>query len=116
VAVAYVRCSYIVIPYASPLLFSPLSLHDALPISPVENQFAEVVAHADRAEHHLPAVLLAHERLDASGEQDVEGGGAQHGRRGRRSEEHTSELQSLRQLVCRLLLDKKKKKHTTRRA
>src|SRR6266576_6491603 len=32
---------------------------------------------------------------------------------GARSEEHTSELQSRRDLVCRLLLDtKKKKKHT----
>src|SRR5436853_5368693 len=29
----------------------------------------------------------------------------------RRSEEHTSELQSLRHLVCRLLLEKKKTKH-----
>src|SRR5690349_22286204 len=29
---------------------------------------------------------------------------------GRRSEEHTSELQSRRDLVCRLLLEKKKKK------
>src|SRR5437899_4656332 len=29
-----------------------------------------------------------------------------------RSEEHTSELQSLRHLVCRLLLEKKKKKRT----
>src|SRR5229473_7739325 len=29
---------------------------------------------------------------------------------GRRSEEHTSELQSLAYLVCRLLLEKKKKK------
>src|SRR5438045_8027252 len=29
-----------------------------------------------------------------------------------RSEEHTSELQSLRHLVCRLLLEKKKKKGT----
>src|SRR5947199_10607226 len=29
-----------------------------------------------------------------------------------RSEEHTSELQSLRHLVCRLLLEKKKKKIT----
>src|SRR5262245_62409929 len=29
-------------------------------------------------------------------------------RRGDRSEEHTSELQSLRHLVCRLLLEKKK--------
>src|SRR5205814_2464041 len=31
---------------------------------------------------------------------------------GKRSEEHTSELQSLRHLVCRLLLEKKKKKQT----
>src|SRR5258705_2090381 len=31
-------------------------------------------------------------------------------RRTRRSEEHTSELQSLRHLVCRLLLEKKKKR------
>src|SRR5205814_9820746 len=30
-----------------------------------------------------------------------------------RSEEHTSELQSLRHLVCRLLLEKKKKQGTT---
>src|SRR5262245_65381273 len=30
---------------------------------------------------------------------------------GCRSEEHTSELQSLRHLVCRLLLEKKKKKN-----
>src|SRR2546422_6600509 len=32
----------------------------------------------------------------------------------KRSEEHTSELQSRLHLVCRLLLEKKKKKHTTR--
>src|SRR5262245_65275676 len=31
-----------------------------------------------------------------------------------RSEEHTSELQSLRHLVCRLLLEKKKKESTNR--
>src|SRR5437016_10805727 len=31
-----------------------------------------------------------------------------------RSEEHTSELQSLTNLVCRLLLEKKKKRPTTR--
>src|SRR5688572_31234401 len=31
----------------------------------------------------------------------------------RRSEEHTSELQSQSNLVCRLLLEKKKKKHKT---
>src|SRR2546425_6622135 len=33
-----------------------------------------------------------------------------HGACGQRSEEHTSELQSLAYLVCRLLLEKKKKK------
>src|SRR2546422_5346384 len=33
------------------------------------------------------------------------------GRSGERSEEHTSELQSRLHLVCRLLLEKKKKKH-----
>src|SRR5438067_2748621 len=35
------------------------------------------------------------------------------GGRSRRSEEHTSELQSRFDLVCRLLLEKKKKKNTT---
>src|SRR5690349_23965105 len=34
--------------------------------------------------------------------------------RGRRSEEHTSELQSRRDLVCRLLLEKKKKNRAIR--
>src|SRR2546425_2482532 len=34
------------------------------------------------------------------------------GREAYRSEEHTSELQSLAYLVCRLLLEKKKKNHT----
>src|SRR5262245_63481393 len=33
-----------------------------------------------------------------------------------RSEEHTSELQSLRHLVCRLLLEKKKEKRIDRRS
>src|SRR2546425_6925380 len=33
-----------------------------------------------------------------------------------RSEEHTSELQSLAYLVCRLLLEKKKRRAETRRA
>src|SRR5690349_23356506 len=39
---------------------------------------------------------------------------ADRGRRGR-SEEHTSELQSRRDLVCRLLLEKKKKRHQATR-
>src|SRR5438445_3688827 len=36
------------------------------------------------------------------------GATALHGAQGRRSEEHTSELQSRQYLVCRLLLEKKK--------
>src|SRR3712207_8870264 len=36
-----------------------------------------------------------------------------HGALGRRSEEHTSELQSRQYLVCRLLLEKKKKSYLT---
>src|SRR5437899_9383310 len=44
---------------------------------------------------------------------DARRGDARRGRAGRRrSEEHTSELQSLRHLVCRLLLEKKKKRRT----
>src|SRR2546425_1524725 len=65
--------------------------------------------HADR-----PVVVLADEddrRLEHAGEvhRHVEvalGRGGVHGR----SEEHTSELQSLAYLVCRLLLEKKKNK------
>src|SRR5438132_10263922 len=40
--------------------------------------------------------------------------GRGHGHREDRSEEHTSELQSHSDLVCRLLLEKKKKKKTER--
>src|SRR5260370_19026484 len=41
-------------------------------------------------------------------------GAAELGGTPQRSEEHTSELQSHLNLVCRLLLEKKKKKHTVR--
>src|SRR3712207_8359562 len=47
------------------------------------------------------------------------GGGAEDhrsGSQGGRSEEHTSELQSRQYLVCRLLLEKKKKLNTVRRS
>src|SRR6478752_9849105 len=52
-----------------------------------------------RSEHHLAVGGEAGVRLEA--------GGAV-----LRSEEHTSELQSRLHLVCRLLLEKKKHKHT----
>src|SRR2546422_4690849 len=46
-------------------------------------------------------------------DQDRSGAPRVHPRRPRRSEEHTSELQSRLHLVCRLLLEKKKKKSLT---
>src|SRR3989441_3465163 len=71
-----------------------LSLHDALPIYQAENERAGCAARGrDERAHVLRRRLV---RL-----------------RRRRSEEHTSELQSLAYLVCRLLLEKKKTKHAT---
>src|ERR1039458_4762441 len=59
--------------------------------------------------------LSLHDALPISGDQGPAAGGVDPGIAGLpgdswRSEEHTSELQSLRHLVCRLLLEKKKKK------
>src|SRR3712207_8063497 len=58
------------------------------------------------------AALVADElRVVADAEHVAGGQGADHRLRVARSEEHTSELQSRQYLVCRLLLEKKKKKH-----
>src|SRR5690349_23524962 len=68
-----------------------LSLHDALPIY-LTREITALPKHIAEIEKKL----ISHERkLEAD-----------------RSEEHTSELQSRRDLVCRLLLEKKKKKST----
>src|SRR2546425_13183194 len=72
-----------------------LSLHDALPI----------FAAGDRADHRRIAGQMRHVTGELAFEVDRDGL--------RRSEEHTSELQSLAYLVCRLLLEKKKKKYPT---
>src|SRR5205814_7409407 len=66
-----------------------LSLHDALPI--FDRELA--VRHGAQGGCQCPAGRPA--------------AGAARGKGSRRSEEHTSELQSLRHLVCRLLLEKK---------
>src|SRR5438874_8760344 len=76
---------------AAPTEIYTLSLHDALPIS-----------EAVELEVHLQPVPPARDRL---GEPLVMGEAE-----AVRSEEHTSELQSRRDLVCRLLLEKKKKR------
>src|SRR3712207_7156713 len=76
-----------------------LSLHDALPIyaQPAAPGLAE--HHAGRA--RAPRPPAGHDRQ--AGEPAVRARAAP-----RRSEEHTSELQSRQYLVCRLLLEKKK--------
>src|SRR5690349_25084924 len=73
-----------------------LSLHDALPIY---RQGAD-----RRGEDLRGAGAVAHiRRNDRRGPRQAAGA---------RSEEHTSELQSRRDLVCRLLLEKKKTKES----
>src|SRR2546426_8766000 len=74
-----------------------LSLHDALPISRKDLQ-RQRRPHAGSRNQQLEEMLLARGQETVQGE-DVF----------RRSEEHTSELQSPCNLVCRLLLEKKKK-------
>src|SRR3712207_7294406 len=76
-----------------------LSLHDALPICPGA---AGAVRRRDRP---------GRGRRDRGGLPEgrhLDGADGDRGDR-RRSEEHTSELQSRQYLVCRLLLEKKKK-------
>src|SRR2546427_6126899 len=83
-----------------------LSLHDALPISSGRQRPGAVErGRADRRAGRPGAARHASTR----------GGGARRGARGR-SEEHTSELQSQSNIVCRLLLEKKKntKRHSVR--
>src|SRR2546429_8460800 len=62
-----------------------LSLHDALPICQDQQKKVGNLSGGERGRLHLAKTLI------------------------QRSEEHTSELQSRLHLVCRLLLEKKKK-------
>src|SRR5262245_65561816 len=76
--------------HTAPTEIYTLSLHDALPISVRTRRTGPVYPSRTRSVSVTFGSLFA---------------------RTLRSEEHTSELQSLRHLVCRLLLEKKKKKH-----
>src|SRR2546430_10062829 len=80
---------------------TPLSLHDALPIST-----ATSMGRAPASRTGLPS-----DRGIGQFAGMVLGELPRHAARARtRSEEHTSELQSQSNLVCRLLLEKKKKR------
>src|SRR5262245_64613727 len=77
-------------------------------------EFGEVLLeHVDQVSRRpveLGLVLPGLERVEQMRLNAWHGGG----HREARSEEHTSELQSLRHLVCRLLLEKKKKTKTNK--
>src|SRR5690349_23741756 len=77
-----------------------LSLHDALPISHliVRDDALLLYGFATEEERDLFLLLIGVQSVGPKMALAV------------RSEEHTSELQSRRDLVCRLLLEKKKKK------
>src|SRR5437762_9877849 len=88
-----------------------LSLHDALPISAaVREHDRRALRDSVAARAHLPVRELVHRRRHRGVRpvHDVPraAGGVL---ASIRSEEHTSELQSPMYLVCRLLLEKKKK-------
>src|SRR3712207_7248935 len=70
-----------------------------------------VLTEAQRAR---AATVVRLSRLDRAAVEELVGATVGHtdGLGGRRSEEHTSELQSRQYLVCRLLLEKKKKYNT----
>src|SRR5205807_8478687 len=87
-----------------------LSLHDALPIYPIERR-ERVLEGVDRVEN-LDLLPLAEDARDHAPKlhlRRVEVLSLTLNPHLTRSEEHTSELQSPCNLVCRLLLEKKKK-------
>src|SRR5262249_61569302 len=84
-----------------------LSLHDALPISSISGIISPAASGAG-ATVTLSGAANGTTNADASGNYSF--GGLANGSYTitPRSEDHTSELQSLTNLVCRLLLEKKK--------
>src|SRR5207249_11804377 len=87
-----------------------LSLHDALPISArvgIPGRWRQRDRRGRRGAAARGGLSLAAERAPGLRVRRAD--------RRRRSEEHTSELQSRFDLVCRLLLEKKKKKQKNKR-
>src|SRR5437773_3609291 len=99
---------------AAPPASYTLSLHDALPIF-FEGLTMETVPVKDVVNARVLALLgdsITTDHISPAGsiKKDSPAGKylMAHGVEPRRSEEHTSELQSHHDLVCRLLLEKKK--------
>src|SRR5205823_12996367 len=99
-------CSYFFFTHTATTAIYTLSLHDALPIWPPQLQMVWAFDDAML----IPLITLAPTFSGASRNGWVTGAGITLGPSvgAGRSEEHTSELQSLAYLVCRLLLEKKK--------
>src|SRR5205823_8711092 len=101
--------SYFFCHHTAPPEIYTLSLHDALPISDGHTRLN--VTWEPRPSPHPPQIVTLKAQT-AAGAPLFEGTlarvGAEASAPDHRSEEHTSELQSLAYLVCRLLLEKKK--------
>src|SRR5690349_24744878 len=93
------RLSHCVLPVTRSTARYTLSLHDALPICSAGCECAE----ADRGGYSTDCAQYG---IDGRAGRCA-GRACCSSRCHRRSEEHTSELQSRRELVCRLLLEKK---------
>src|SRR5947209_20106182 len=90
--------------HTAPTYIYTLSLHDALPILPLDPLVRKLPPAVRAVQDDLTATWRGAARADRV---DAVGPGVRLA--GSRSEEHTSELQSRQYLVCRLLLEKKKK-------
>src|SRR5207237_8441171 len=99
---------FLFVPYLSSSAFYTLSLHDALPIS-FQDGAIEVNLSGDTAPN-APLNLRGFVGIAFRITPDRSHFECFYLRPKNRSEEHTSELQSHLNLVCRLLLENKKKK------
>src|SRR3712207_8587480 len=84
-----------------------LSLHDALPISRTSSEAPALIARPCGAK--MPPFASSRSRRSIPGPRGRDPTSNATPTPSNRSEEHTSELQSRQYLVCRLLLEKKKK-------
>src|SRR5260221_11039733 len=121
--------SSILYPYRTFLLFFfndtatteiyTLSLHDALPIYQyATSQLAQTTIRSVVGQFELDEILAQRDKVNAKLQvildTETEPWGIKVSKVEVRSEEHTSELQSHSDLVCRLLLEQKKNKRATR--